>query len=248
MKILITNDDGIDAYGISLLTQFASTISDDITIVAPMDNRSGTSQAITLQNELHFVQISSNRYACSGNPADCVMLALNRLFQDKPPDLVLSGINHGMNASDDIGYSGTVGAAREAAIIGIPAIAFSQRHGKTQNDFAVARHFGKRVFDHALSIKLPSRHVLNVNFPSTDISDVKGIKTAALDRHKVSDEIIAGSQPNHFKIGPLNHRVETNPESDRFYLQSGYVTFTPLVVDTTAADLLEEIPEILFYE
>ena len=244
MKILITNDDGIDAYGLTLLEQLAQTVSDDITIVAPMDNRSGTSQAISLQNELHFCHIKDNRYACSGNPADCVMLALNLLFKDKCPDIVLSGINHGMNASDDVGYSGTVGAAREAAIIGIRAIAFSQRYGKLEADIDVAKEYGKRVFDHALSIILPARHVLNVNFPSTKLSAVKGIRAAVLDRHKMSDQIIKGSLPNHFSIGPLNQRIDTNPESDRFYLQNGYVTFTPLLVDTTATALLDNIPEI----
>ncbi len=244
MKILITNDDGIDAYGLMLLEQLAKTRSDDITIVAPIDNRSGTSQAISLQNELHFSHIRDNRYACSGNPADCVMLALNLIFKDTRPDLVLSGINHGMNASDDVGYSGTVGAAREAAIVGIPAIAFSQCYGRLEADFEVAREFGKRVFDHALSIRLPARHVLNVNFPSSELSAVKGIRTAALDRHKMSDQILEGSNPNHFVIGPLNQRIETNPESDRYHLQNGYVTFTPLLVDTTATALLNNIPEI----
>jgi len=244
MKILITNDDGIDAYGLILLEELAKTISNDITVVAPMNNRSGSSQAISLQNELQFFHISDNKYACSGNPADCVMLSLNLLFAEKRPDLVLSGINHGMNASDDVGYSGTVGAAREAAIVGIPAISFSQRHGKIESDFEIARKYGKQVFDHALSVNLPARHVLNVNFPSSDVSSVKGIRTAILDRHKVSDQIFVGSSPNHFTIGPLNQRIETDPGTDRFYLQSGYVTFTPLLVDTTATKLLKIIPEI----
>ncbi len=244
MKILITNDDGIDAYGLVLLEQLAKTISNDITVVAPMYNRSGTSQAISLQKELHFIHIRNNRYECSGNPADCVMLALNLLFKDKRPDLVLSGINHGMNASDDVGYSGTVGAAREAAIVGISAIALSQCCGKLEADFEVARKFGKRVLDHARSVRLPARHVLNVNFPSTKVSAVKGIRAAALDRHKMSDQIIAGSNTNHFSIGPLNQRIETNPKSDRYFLENGYVTFTPLLVDTTATALLNNIPEI----
>ena len=128
MKILITNDDGIDSYGLKLLERLAKTLTNNVTTVAPRDNRSGTSQAISLQEELYFSNVSANRYICSGNPADCVMLALNLLFKDNPPDLVLSGINHGMNASDDVGYSGTVGAAREASIVGIRAIAFSQRY------------------------------------------------------------------------------------------------------------------------
>ena len=170
------------------------------------------------------------------------MLALNLLFKDNPPDLVLSGINHGMNASDDVGYSGTVGAAREASIVGIRAIAFSQRYGKLESDFEVARKFGKKVLDNALSIKLPPRHLLNVNFPSVDISKVRGIQAAVLDRHKMSDQIFASKNPNFYSIGPINQRLETNPKSDRFYLENGYVTFTPLLIDTTAMDLMKKIP------
>ena len=140
MKILITNDDGIDAYGLGLLENLAKTITNDIITVVPMNNRSGTSQAISLHKEIYLSNVSTNRYICSGNPADCVMLALNLLFADNPPDLVLSGINHGMNASDDVGYSGTIGAAREASIVGIKAIAFSQQHGKVETDFEVAKN------------------------------------------------------------------------------------------------------------
>ena len=242
MKILITNDDGIDSYGLKLLESLAKTLTNNITTVAPRDNRSGTSQAISLQEELYFSNVSANRYICSGNPADCVMLALNLLFKDYPPDLVLSGINHGMNASDDVGYSGTVGAAREASIVGIRAIAFSQRYGKLETDFEVARKFGKQVLDNALSVKLPPRHVLNVNFPSVDVSKVRGIRAAVLDSHKMSDQIFASKNPNFYSIGPINQRLETNPKSDRFYLENGYVTFTPLLIDTTAMDLMKKIP------
>lgn len=246
MKILITNDDGIDAYGLGLLENLAKTITNDIITVVPMNNRSGTSQAISLHKEIYLSNVSTNRYICSGNPADCVMLALNLLFADNPPDLVLSGINHGMNASDDVGYSGTIGAAREASIVGIKAIAFSQQHGKVETDFEVAKKFGKRVLDYALSIELPPRHVLNVNFPSANVSKIKGIKSAILDRHKTSDEILPGNKTDFYKIGPINHRPEMNPKSDRFFLQKGYITFTPLLVDTTATDLLDIIPDLTY--
>ena len=246
MKILITNDDGIDAYGLRLLEDLARTISNDVTTVAPLDNRSGTSQAITLNKELYFSNISFNRYVCSGNPADCVMLALNLLFTDQPPDLVISGINHGMNASDDVGYSGTIGAAREASIVGIRAISISQQNGKLDADFEVAKYFGKRVIEHALSIKIPPRHLLNVNFPAKHVSDVKGIKTAILDRHKMSDQIVSGSKPDFYRIGPINYRPNMDAKSDRFFLQKGYITFTPLLVDTTATDLLGSIPELTY--
>ncbi len=246
MKILITNDDGIGSYGLGLMEDLAQTISDDVTVVAPIDNRSGTSQAISLNKELFFSNISANRYVCSGNPADCVMLALNLLFEDKRPDLLLSGINHGMNASDDVGYSGTIGAAREGAIVGINSIAFSQKNGKLEKDFEVVKKFGKHVLEHALSVKLPSRHVLNVNFPSTHVNKVKGIKSAVLDRHKISDQILVSNKPDFFKIGPINHYSNMNSKSDRFYLEKGYITFTPLLVDTTAMDLLDTIPDLTY--
>ena len=115
MRILITNDDGIDAEGLYLLEALARTLSDDVTIVAPASNQSGTGRSISLHRDIDFHQRDENHYSVGGTPADCVMLALHLLFPDKKPDLVLSGINHGMNVADDIGYSGTVGAAKEAA-------------------------------------------------------------------------------------------------------------------------------------
>ena len=109
MRILISNDDGIDAFGLSLLADLMWPFSNDITIIAPMDNRSGTGRSLSLKQDIHLADLGQGRYACSGTPADCVMLGLNVVMKDAPPDLVVSGINHGMNAADDIGYSGTIG-------------------------------------------------------------------------------------------------------------------------------------------
>ena len=99
MRILISNDDGIDAFGLSLLADLMRPFSNDITIIAPMDNRSGTGRSLSLKQDIHLADLGQGRYACSGTPADCVMLGLNVVMKDAPPDLVVSGINHGMNAA-----------------------------------------------------------------------------------------------------------------------------------------------------
>ena len=129
MRVLITNDDGIDAYGLSLLADLVRPFANDVTIIAPTDNRSGFGRAFTLKQDIHLAKISEGRFICSGTPADCILLGLGVVMKDNLPDLVLSGINHGMNAADDVGYSGTIGAAFEAAINNIPSVAISQDGG-----------------------------------------------------------------------------------------------------------------------
>ena len=139
LRILLTNDDGIDAEGLHLLEELALGISQDVTVVAPASNQSGTGRSISLHRDIDFHQRDKTHYSVGGTPADCVMLALHLLYPDKKPDLILSGINHGMNVADDIGYSGTVGAAKEAAINDIAGIALSQRFSKGRPDFTPVR-------------------------------------------------------------------------------------------------------------
>lgn len=233
MRALLTNDDGIDAYGLALLTELVGHFCDEIVIVAPANNRSGASQSISLQDELIFHKIAPNRYTCSGTPADCVLMAMNLLFKDNPPDIVFSGINHGMNAADDVGYSGTIGAAREATIFGVRAIALSQRRGVSTEDFEPARSSGRGVIAHALAQPWTPRTVLNVNFPSSRLGAVKGVRVGQLDRHKLADSILSTSPPDGYKIGPMHMRQKTDAHSDRAFLDQGYASMTPILVDTT---------------
>ena len=247
MRILISNDDGIDAYGLSVLEKMARQISNDVMVVAPMDNRSGAGQSITLTRDLHLAKIDASHYACSGSPADCVMLALNLLYETGDrPDLVLSGINHGMNAADDVGYSGTIGVAREAAIYGIPSIAFSQHGGRVEADFGPAEACGGEVLAYCLQNLPDPRSLLNVNFPSAKTGKLKGIRPADLDHHKVSDEILETDIPHHYRIGPLVMRPDTDPASDRDWLRKGYVTITPIGLNATDKAQLARLPQIDF--
>ena len=241
MRALISNDDGIEAYGLSLLAEMVAPYCDEVVIVAPEGNRSGTSQSISLHGDLAFTQVGPHRYSCSGTPADCVLLAMNTLYKDNPPDIVFSGINHGMNVADDVGYSGTVGAAREAAIRGIRAIALSQRSGRDKEDFAETIKVADKIMPHILAQPWVERTVLNVNFPSPRLGPIKGVRAGQLDRHKLADVILPGDKNSHYRIGPLQMRPETDAGSDRAILDEAYVSLTPVLVDTTDTSQLRQL-------
>lgn len=244
MRALITNDDGIDAYGLSLLRDLVAPFCDEVITVAPSGNRSGTGQSITLHNDIQLQQVGTNHYACSGTPADCVLLAMNLIYKDNLPDIVFSGINHGMNAADDIGYSGTIGAAKEGAIWGIRSIAFSQRSGVDEAHFGPARKVGSAVIAHALSQSWKPRTVLNVNFPSMKAGEIKGIRVGQLDRHKLADSVLEAGDENTYRIGPMHMRQDTDLNSDRAYLDSGYVSMTPILLDSTDRHQLEQLTSL----
>ena len=233
MRALLTNDDGIEAYGLSLLKSLIQPFCDEIIVVAPSGNRSGKGQSLTLGEDISFHEVARNTYSCSGTPVDCVLLAMNLLYKDNLPDIVVSGINHGMNAADDVGYSGTIGAAKEGAIWGVKSIAFSQRSGIDEAAFGPARAVGSAVMEHVLAQSWQPRTVLNVNFPSARVGEIKGIRTGQLDRHKLADSVLEGSSEKSYRIGPMHMRKETDDGSDRALLDAGYVSLTPIKLDST---------------
>src|SRR6056300_804617 len=173
-RILLSNDDGIDAIGLKILYDIAIQFSDDVWVIAPSENRSGASRSITLRRDVAIQQIGPKRYSCSGTPADCIIFGMSQIL-DQRPDLVLTGINHGMNVADDILYSGTVAGAMEAALLQVPAIAMSQRHGRDDiADYAPSQRFGVAVVRHLLDVGIPDRVIMNVNFPKTSVDQIKG--------------------------------------------------------------------------
>jgi len=245
-RILISNDDGVNSIGITLLHQIASRLSDDVWVVAPSENRSGASRSITLRRDVVIEQTAEKSYRCSGTPSDCIIFGMAKIL-DRQPDLVLTGINHGMNVADDILYSGTVAGAMEAALLGIPAIALSQRHGRDDPvDYEACRLYGEAVIRHILDLGIAPRTVMNVNFPKTDPRSIKGIKPAHLDRHKLGDVIIDGAEANHYRLGPLSSDSQTGAGSDRQVLDDGWISLTPLIMDVTAYQTLNNLPQISF--
>jgi len=179
MRILITNDDGIDAPGLAILEDAARSLSDDVWVVAPATEQSGQSQAVTLIDPLRMARLDERRFAVDGTPADCVTMALSVVL-DRAPDLVLSGINQGFNIADDMPYSGTVGAALHAASNGIRAIALSQAYQRlgqeAEDDIWGASHdHCAATLETLLAMEQPEGIVLNVNFPPVPGDAVAGL-------------------------------------------------------------------------
>ena len=177
--ILVTNDDGITAPGIRALVEIMTELG-EVVVVAPDSPQSGMGHAITINSTLHCSKIKVDsgpqlEYSCSGTPADCVKLAINELL-DRKPDLCVSGINHGSNSSINVIYSGTMSAAMEAGIEGIPAIGFSLLDFNWNADFNPLRSFITQITTEALANGIPKDVVLNVNFPKLSEQEIKGIK------------------------------------------------------------------------
>src|SRR5690606_18944238 len=172
MRILLTNDDGIHAPGMAVLERIAAQLSDDVCGCAPAEEQSGAGHSLILHQPVRLHQHAERRFSVTGTPTDSVNLGLRKLFADTKPDIVLSGVNNGENLGDDITYSGTISAAMEAALAGIPAIALSQATRGTGHEFSATEGWADRVLRPLLTAHLPRRTVVNVNFPALSSDEV----------------------------------------------------------------------------
>lgn len=232
MKILISNDDGYLAPGIVALAEALMPFA-EITVVAPDSNRSGTSNALTLDRPLSVQRAANGFYFVNGTPSDCVHIALTAIMTERP-DLIVSGVNQGQNMGDDTLYSGTVAAATEGYLFGIPAIAFSQVHKGWQHldaAAAVAAELVLRGFP-----ELPSPYLLNVNIPNLPRTDIKGIRRARLGKRHSSEPVIPMRDPHGrdiYWIGPPGGVLDGGEGTDFDVTSKNYVSVTPLQVDLT---------------
>ena len=238
MRILISNDDGYLAPGLTALAEALASIA-EIVVVAPDSNRSGASNSLSLDRPLSVQQASNGFYFVNGTPTDCVHIALTGML-DYRPDLVVSGINNGQNMGDDTLYSGTVAAATEGYLFGIPAIAFSQVvHGWEHVDSAarLARDLVQRRFD-----GLPSPFLLNVNIPNLPYEALGTIRATRLGRRHVSEPVIRAQDPRGreiFWIGPPGACLDAGEGTDFHATAQGAVSITPLQIDLTHKTQLE---------
>jgi 5'-nucleotidase len=238
MKILVSNDDGYLAPGLQALANALAPIA-DIVVVAPDSNRSGSSNSLTLDRPLSVYRADNGFYFVNGTPSDCVHIALTGILSFKP-DLVVSGINQGQNMGDDTLYSGTVAAATEGFLFGIPAIAFSQvEHGWAHLDSAakVAREVVERRFD-----ALPKPYLLNVNIPNLPYESLQGIEATRLGKRHESEKVIRTADPHGreiFWIGPCGAAKDAGPGTDFHATANGRVSITPLRIDLTHTAQLE---------
>ena len=240
MKILVSNDDGYDAPGITALAAALSSLADvAVTVVAPSRNRSATSNSITVDRALRITKADNGFYFVDGTPADCVHLAVTG-FLDFRPDLVVSGVNDGANLGDDTIYSGTVAAAMEGYLLGIPSIAVSlAARPATRFDTAaqVARDIVARY-----QRSLPSTPwLLNVNVPDVPYAELKGIRTVRLGkRHQAEPAVKAINEKGEveYRVGPVGRAADAGPDTDFGTIAEGYASVTPLSIDLTKFDAL----------
>src|SRR5258707_7123177 len=177
MRILLTNDDGIHAPGLEVLETIARTLSDDVWIVAPETDQSGVSHSLSLNDPLRLREVGPRHFAVKGTPTDCVIMGVRHVMKEKP-DLVLSGVNRGRNAAEDVSYSGTVAGAIEGTVLGIPSIALSQAFtSATRGDphWATALKFGPDLIRRVLAVGMPRDVLININFPDCAPENVKGV-------------------------------------------------------------------------
>ncbi len=259
MRILLTNDDGINAPGLEVLERIATDLAGpdgEVWIVAPAFEQSGVGHAISYTHPMMIAKLGTRRYAAEGSPADCVMAGLHDVLKDNPPDLVLSGVNRGNNSAENALYSGTLGGAMEAALQGLPAIALSQYFGPgnlgLENPFEAAADFGVSVIRSVLKANPCTgqdyRLFYNVNFPPVAGNEVRGVRVAPQGyRQDTRFEVEPHSSPagrRFLWIKGGNQHVPTEPGTDAAVNLEGYVSVTPMRADLTAHDALSALKVI----
>jgi len=240
--ILCTNDDGIHAPGLRLLADVAGRLG-DVIVVAPDRQQSATSHSLTLHRPLRVTEIEPDRHVIDGTPTDCVLIAVNQLLAVRP-DFVLSGVNHGSNMGEDVLYSGTVAAAMEGTILGIPSIAVSwagEGIGDLSSFASPLHHLLEQILGRA---EFPAETFLNINIPDVTASRIKGIRVTTLGRRVYSDSLIRREDPGgreYFWIGGGVSSWSGGETSDFRALEAGYVSVTPMHLDLTSHRLIDEL-------
>ncbi len=252
MRILLTNDDGYHAPGLEVLERIAATLSDDVWIVAPAEEQSGTGRSLTITRPLRLRRFAERRYAVAGTPTDAVMLALGQVMRDGRPDLILSGVNRGANLAEDVSYSGTVSAAMEGALAGIRSVALSQRYAEEEAGAAVsfdaAEAWGERVLRPLLHAPWAPRTVVNINFPAAAPEDVKGVRVVRQGLRDHGRSVIErrtdprGADYYWLGLGRVPHTPTDTTDLDA--VADGYVAVTPLHLDLTHGPSLATLGEV----
>lgn len=245
MLLLLTNDDGFGTPGLLALERRLATLG-RVVVVAPRGERSAQSHALTMHMPLRVEQRGSDRYQCSGQPADCVYLGVNHLC-DQRPAVVVSGINRGSNLGDDVHYSGTVGAAEEAALMGLPALAVSLHPDSEcapQHHWDAAAQVAESVVRQMLADPLPPRVYLNLNVPDRPIESIPGVRAARLGRRDYQPHVAENRDPRghpYYWVGGAPLGFDQAEGTDGSWFSKGFATLTPLHPDQTHAASLARL-------
>jgi len=262
MRILVTNDDGIHAPGLALAERVAREISDDVFVVAPESDQSGVAHSLSLSDPLRMREISPRHFAIKGTPTDCVIMGVRKIL-DRPPDLVLSGVNCGQNVAEDVTYSGTIAAAMEGTILGIPSVALSQVYdffsGRRTINWSCAEFHSGVILRRLIAAGIPANVLMNVNFPNCPQEDVRGVAITMQGRRsndlmRIEDRKDGRGNPYHwisFQRGNFTPGVGTDLEA----LEQNKISITPIKLDftdhptvTSLAAAFEAAPEQIMSE
>jgi 5'-nucleotidase len=241
VRILVTNDDGIHADGLGVCEKIARTISDDVWVVAPEYDQSGVAHSLSLNDPLRLRQVAERRYAVRGTPTDCVIMGARHLLSGEGPDLVLSGVNRGRNAGEDVIYSGTIAGAMEGTILGIPSVALSQSYKSRSGQpphWETSLKFGPEIIRRVLAEGMPRDVLFNVNFPDCPPDQIKRIVVTAQGRRRQERLHIEkredGRGNPYYWIAYVRHKLDPGERgSDLAALDERCIAVTPLRLDMT---------------
>ena len=252
MKIFITNDDGVQAKGIRAIADLMTKYG-HVTIVAPKEAQSGKSAAISLDKPLRLKKIEEKEnldiYYCEGTPVDCVKMAMDEVFKGDLPDLVISGINHGSNTSAASVYSGTLGAAMEGTLYGIPSIGLSLCSHNPDADFTGVIHYAEKIINAFMKKGLEEDVFLNVNFPKCPLEEIKGIKAAYQGRGQWINEFEKRIDPQHnpyyWMGGKFINAEKEDSIADHILIEHNYITIVPQKVDRTYYKAIQSVQDCI---
>jgi 5'-nucleotidase len=241
MRILITNDDGIHAQGLTVLEEIAAELSDDVTVVAPETDQSGVAHSLSLSDPLRLREVSPGRFAVRGTPTDCVIMGVRKILAGRKPDLVLSGVNRGQNVAEDVTYSGTIAGAMEGAMLGVPSIALSQAYGGVQGrpsiDWDVARTHAAPLIRKIMAAGIPEGGLVNVNFPACPPDEVAGIAFVRQGQRNAElmriEERRDGRGFPYYWLMIQRGEIRFNEGTDLAAMAACQIAVTPLRLDLT---------------
>jgi 5'-nucleotidase len=246
-RILVTNDDGINAPGLKVLEKVAKSLSKDVWVVSSEIEQSGSAHSLTLRRPLQVRKLSARRFAIDGTPTDCVLVAVNKLIPGRRPDIVLSGVNRGANLGEDVTYSGTIAAAMEATLLGIPAIALSQLRDGLNVHWQTAADHAPKVIRKLVSVAWPDGVLMNVNFPKLLSSEVKGISVCRQGRRPGGIEIVPTTDPvgrSYLWIGDYISDESLESDTDLAATRHGHISVTPLHLDLTHSPTFNRLKKV----
>ena len=249
MRILVTNDDGIHSEGLDICAEIGRALSDDVWVIAPEFDQPGVSHSLSLNDPLRLRKVGEHHFAVKGTPTDCVIMGARHVLKDRPPDLVLAGVNRGRNAGEDVIYSGTVAGAVEGTILGIPSLALSQAYLSRSNQpphWDTAMRFAPDIIKRVLEQGIPHDVLINVNFPNCAPSDVKGVAVTAQGRRRQErlriDAREDGRGNAYYWIAYVrNQGVPPDDGTDISALADNRIAVTPLRLDMTDEPFINKI-------